>query len=94
MCHYQSIRHARCGHDSTKRTDACALGHHHHCHQRYDLGMRQDASLCRNCQRRVAQMGRHGTNSLASMSAEIRRARFTRSGSVESLASNGSTSSF
>lgn len=75
MCHYQSIRHAQCGHDMTHLLSPCHLGHSSNCHQRYDMGMRQDASLCRNCQRRVAQMYAHGEplNPLASLSAEIKR---------------------
>jgi hypothetical protein len=92
MCHYQSIRHAHCGHDRTNRLAACAIGHHHssRCHQRFDMGMRQELSLCPNCRRRVAQMDRHGEDDpLACLSVEIRRVQpgHVRTGSLESVGS-------
>ena len=78
MCGHRSTRHARCGHDISRREEPCiieeSLPGQDLCQQRYDMGMKQDDTFCLNCKRRVVQMYRHGwpDNAMASLVTEIK----------------------
>jgi hypothetical protein len=102
MCSYLSVRHARCGHDISRREVLCvieeSLPGHSLCRQwKYDLGMKQEDTLCPGCERRELQMYRHGwpEDPIATLSAEIKikvRAS-SRSSSIASIASTSSENS-
>lgn len=96
MCGYLCVRHANCGHDTSRLETPClieeSLPGQDLCRQhRHDMGMKQENTLCSGCQRHSSQMYRHGfpSDPLATLSAEI-KARLGRNSRTSSIVSTSS----